>query len=107
MKQLEKIWELNAGGRMGPDKAAGFTAKKLLTSMFRRLIGMGISTGGTWTMNYRAIRHIAQLRGSMHAEEEIFEVASQIIEIAREEEPYIFGDFRLLDTGWTPNFAKV
>lgn len=64
-KKLLSIWseELEEG--------SSFTQKKALTSMMRRIIPMGVSTGGVWTANLRAWRHIVRMRTEKFAEEEI------------------------------------
>lgn len=99
--RLCKIW--------GIEEMKAFSTKKKLTSLFRRLIGMGVATGGTWTMNMRALRHILALRTTEHAEEEIAMVCSMIAKDIVESEPAIMGDFVQDDqTGaWVPKFAKV
>ena len=85
-----------------------FTQKKKLTSMFRRIIGMGVSTGGVWTINARAMRHILAMRGSVHAEEEIYDVFHRIAEIMIADEPLLFGDFTKDVCGsWVPKYPKV
>jgi len=86
-----------------------FATKKKLTSLFRRIIGMGVATGGTWTINTRALRHIAALRTTPGAEEEIAYVIGEIGKIMLENEPALFGDFtRDESTGaWIPGHAKV
>jgi len=90
------------------DEMKDFKHKKELTSMFRRIIGMGVSTGGVWTINCRALRHIITMRGSIHAEEEIYHVFNQIAEIMIEDEPLLFGDFEKDEQGsWVPKYEKV
>ncbi len=85
-----------------------FKVKKLLTSMFRRQIGMGIATGGVWTINARALRHILTMRASSHAEEEIFHVFNKLAEIMISSEPLLFGDFKKTEDGsWKPAYQKV
>lgn len=85
-----------------------FTQKKKLTSMFRRIIGMGVSTGGVWTMNARALRHILAMRGSVHAEEEIYDVFDRIADVMIADEPLLFGDFVKNEEGsWVPKYQKV
>jgi len=84
-----------------------FKAKKILTSAFRRVIGIGVSTGGVWTTNVRALRHILAMRGSSHAEEEIFAVADKIADIMVEKEPFLFGDFSKVNGEWIPKYPKV
>ena len=82
--------------------------KKELTSRMRRAIGMGISTGGVWTGNIRALRHICELRGQSFAEEEILVVAQQILAIMVLECPNLFGDFSVDSKGfWSPTYSKV
>lgn len=82
--QLEKIWE--------KELVTDFASKKKLTSAFRRIIGIGALTGGTWTFNIRALRHILTLRSSEHAEEEIAELAGLLFDAVKEHEPLLFSD---------------
>jgi len=97
---LCNIWKI--------DDMKDFTKKKQLTSMFRRIIGMGVSTGGIWTMNARALRHIIAMRASKHAEEEIHHVFDKIADIMVNDEPALFGDFtKDADGFWAPKFPKV
>ena len=96
-KVLLKLW--------GTELEANFTAKKKLTSMFRRIIPMGISTGGVWTFNLRALRHVLALRGSEHAEEEIRLVARLMYNEIIEYEPNVFGDFN--PETLEPEYKKV
>jgi len=85
-----------------------FKEKKKLTSLFRRLIGMGVATGGVWTGNLRALRHIFTMRCDPAAEEEICYVASMMLERMIEAEPDVFGDFYKDDEGyWKPRYRKV
>lgn len=90
------------------EEMTDFTQKKKLTSMFRRIVGMGVSTGGVWTINARALRHILTMRGSVHAEEEIYDVFNRIAEVMITEEPLLFGDFTKDGHGnWVPKYQKV
>ena len=100
-KEMCAIW--------GIAELSDFDTKKKLTSMFRRLIGMGVATGGTWTMNTRALRHILALRTSPHAEEEIALVMGLIGKHIVEHEPDLFSDFSKDEaTGaWVPNHVKI
>jgi hypothetical protein len=93
----------------GIDTMKDFGIKKKLTSMFRRLIGMGVASGGTWTFNARALRHVIALRTSPHAEEEIAMVMGMIGKYICSSEPALFGDFVLDEaTGaWIPENAKI
>ena len=95
------IWDI--------ENMKSFDTKKKLTSMFRRIIGMGVATGGVWTFNARALRHIVALRTSPHAEEEIAYVMGMIGKFMFTTEDALFGDFELdKATGaWIPQHVKV
>ncbi len=85
-----------------------FAEKKQITSCLRRIIGMGVATGGVWTLNVRALRHIMTMRAEAAAEEEIFLVASTIAKTMVEEEVKLFGDFTQDEHGyWAPKYRKV
>lgn len=100
-KELVEIWkdELSDGSK--------FKYKKQITSMMRRIIPMGIATGGVWSGNLRALRHIFNLRCSAAAEEEILLVATSMLTIMKDQEPTIFGDFKMIDGYWTAKYPKV
>jgi thymidylate synthase (FAD) len=55
--ELLKIWDMDE-----TDK--NFTYKKKVTSCLRRIVGMGVSTGGIWTGNVRALRSQCDARQS-------------------------------------------
>lgn len=98
----EKIWE----EELAPESK--FKQKKEITSMMRRIIGMGVATGGTWTGNIRALRHVITMRCEPAAEEEILHVFSRICMMMKEREPMLFGDFYKDDEGyWRPKYRKV
>ena len=100
-KDLCNLWDI--------ENMKAFSVKKKLTSMFRRLIGMGVATGGSWTFNARALRHVLALRTSPHAEEEIAMVMGMIGKYICEREDALFGDFALDEaTGaWVPVNVKI
>lgn len=100
-QEMCRIWEI--------ETMKAFATKKKLTSLFRRVVGMGVATGGCWTLNTRALRHVVALRTSPHAEEEIAHVIGLIGKYMFENEPALFGDFALDEaTGaWIPEHAKV
>jgi thymidylate synthase (FAD) len=100
--KLQDIWK----EELAPDSK--FHGKKQVTSMMRRIMPMGIATGGVWTMNARAVRHIMALRSSEAAEEEIAYVFSVVSKMMVESEPYLCGDFAQDDKGfWKPKYPKV
>jgi thymidylate synthase (FAD) len=84
-----------------------FHAKKVLTSAFRRGIGMGIATGGVWTLNLRALRHVIALRTDPAAEEEIAHVFKKVGRIMLAQVPELFGDFKEVDGALVPEYWKV
>lgn len=98
---LCELWEI--------ETLKDFGVKKRLTSMFRRIIPIGVSTGGTWTWNARALRHIIALRTAPGVEEEAIHVISKIGKMMFEGEPELFGDFSYdEETGaWVPEAPKV
>lgn len=99
---LERIW----ADELAPNST--FKQKKELTSLFRRIIGMGCATGGVWTGNIRAIRHVMTMRCEPAAEEEILHVFSRIVVMLKEREPMLVGDFQQDDQGfWRPKYRKV
>ena len=100
-RMFETIWEDELSS------TSTFKKKKTLTSLGRRIIGMGVATGGVWSGNLRALRHIFTMRCDAAAEEEILEVASLMLEKMREAEPLIFGDFHVVDGYWQPTYRGV
>lgn len=84
-----------------------FHLKKVLTSAFRRNIGMGVATGGVWTLNLRALRHVIALRTDEGAEEEIVHVFKKVGKIMLAQVPEIFGDFKEVNGALVPEYWKV
>ena len=100
--ELQEIWK----DELAPESK--FHAKKEITSMMRRIVPMGIATGGIWTGNIRAIRHVLTMRTTEAAEEEICYVFSHIMKRIAELEPNLFGDFKQDEHGfWSPLYKKV
>lgn len=99
---LERLWATE----LGPDSK--FKKKKELTSLFRRIVGMGCATGGVWSGNVRALRHVITMRCEPAAEEEILHVFSRVAKLMRDQEPLLFGDFSQDEAGyWRPQYRKV
>lgn len=88
-------------------ESSTFHNKKVLTSAFRRGIGMGIATGGVWSLNLRALRHVIALRTDAGAEEEIVHVFKKVGKIMIQAVPEIFGDFKEIDGALVPEYWKV
>ncbi|HUX80790.1 MAG TPA: FAD-dependent thymidylate synthase, partial [Candidatus Paceibacterota bacterium] len=101
MATFANIWK----EELSPEST--FHAKKVLTSAFRRGIGMGIATGGVWSLNMRALRHIIALRTDAGAEEEIVHVFKKVGKIMLEQVPELFGDFKEVDGALIPEYWKV
>ena len=101
MAKFANIWEEELS------ETSTFHAKKILTSAFRRGIGMGIATGGVWTLNLRALRHVIALRTDAGAEEEIVHVFKKVGRIMIAQVPEIFGDFKDVDGVLVPDYWKV
>ena len=76
--------------------------------MMRRVISMGVATGGVWSGNIRALRHVLTMRCSAAAEEEIYHVFSRVCMEIKKREPLMFGDFEQTPDGhWVPKYVKV
>lgn len=101
METFANLWK----EELSPEST--FHAKKVLTSAFRRGIGMGIATGGVWTLNIRALRHVIALRTDAGAEEEIVHVCRKIGRIMLERVPELFGDFKEVNGSFVPEYWKV
>lgn len=101
VEQFAEIWKEEL------DPKSTFHLKKVLTSAFRRCVGMGIATGGVWTLNLRALRHTIALRTDPSAEEEIAHIFKKIGAIMLKELPEIFGDFKEENGALVPDYWKV
>lgn len=92
----------------GIESMKNFGLKKKLTSMFRRVAPIGLSTSILCTMNLRTARHIIGMRSHPSAEEEIMTVINRVAEILKEEYPLVFQDMNQRDDGtWEFNHFKV
>lgn len=96
-----RIWDMDS-------RDHNFHYKKRVTSCGRRIIGMGVATGGVWTGNLRALRHVIALRANEEAaEEEIYHVFCLIAEDMMKREPSLFGDFSVVKGSFVPKYPKV
>jgi thymidylate synthase (FAD) len=101
--ELLDIWDM-------PEGSHNFKYKKRVTSCLRRIVPMGVATGGVWTGNVRALRHVLTMRGhEPSAEEEIFHVfGEKIAPLMIGAEPLLFGDFAFdADGSCVPEYRKV
>ena len=92
----------------GIETMTNFGLKKRLTSAFRRLIGNGQANHLVMTANHRAWRHIIEMRTSVHAEEEIRVIMSDVAQQLKDKFPTIYGDMSLNNVGeWVFALSKV
>jgi thymidylate synthase (FAD) len=100
--EFMQIWRMD-------EAHPNFHYKKRITSAARRIIGMGVATGGLWTGNLRAVRHVLDLRcDDQAAEEEIFHVFRIIGDMMVLSERRLFGDFTMNEAGaWNAGYKKV
>ena len=90
------------------DNMNEFSGKKILTSAFRRIAPMGLSTGIVVTANFRALRWLIEHRTSPAAEAEMREVMGMVADICMKEWPMVFGDFTRSANGtYAPQYSKV
>lgn len=101
MALFAEIWE----EELRPEST--FHGKKTLTSAFRRVIGMGVATGGVWSLNVRALRHICAIRTDESAEEEAVHIISKVGRYMIGALPELFGDFREEGLALIPLYPKV
>jgi thymidylate synthase (FAD) len=100
-RAMEAIWK----EELAPESK--FQEKKQIP-MMRRIIGMGVATGGVWSGNIRAVRHVLTMRCEPAAEEEILHVFSRIAGMMLQREPMLLGDFTMDEAGfWRPKYRKV
>lgn len=100
IKELRKVWaEELAGGNFG--------LKKKITSDIRSVSPLRTATGGVWTGNLRALRHVFTMRCDPAAESEICHVATLMLEMMMQSEPELFGDFEKIDGYYKPKYRKV
>ena len=99
-RDLVELWDF--------DNMNDFHQKKIVTSLLRRIIPLGVATGAIYTMNGRAIRHITTMRCEPAAEEEICYVFSKVAKDMVERSKLLFSDFKQTEEGfWYPENKKV
>ena len=92
----------------GIDTMTNFELKKRLTSAFRRILGNGQANHLVMTANHRAWRHVIEMRTSVHAEEEIRVIMSDVAQQLKAKFPTIYGDMSLNNVGeWVFAHSKV
>lgn len=96
---LVQLWDM--------DNMKDFHTKKVITSLLRRIIPLGVAVGAVYTFNIRTLRHIITMRCSEGAEEEICYMIGKVAKVMFEGYPKIFGDFEERDGFWVPKYVKV
>lgn len=100
-EQLEEV-QRSLAQIYGIAEEGAFDTKKKLTSAFRRLAPIGMATTIGWSCNFRALRHVIELRTDPHAEEEIRLVFGRVYEIVCERYPNLFSDYEVVDVDGLP-----
>lgn len=100
--ELCKVW----ADELAPESK--FSKKKEITSMIRRPVPIGVATGGVWSFNLRALRHVCTMRADGPAEEEINSLATKLLKHCMRTEIHFFGDFEQNKKGfYQPKHYKV
>lgn len=81
--------------------------RKLARQAARSVLPNATETKIFVTANGRALRHFIEMRGSVHADLEIRELAKQVHALLEIEAPNLFGDFKDGDQGLVPKHSKV
>lgn len=97
---LLDVWNMDESNK-------DFSYKKKVTSCLRRIVPLGVATGGVWTGNVRALRHVLAMRCSPAAEEEIAHVFTRVADSLVADQPLLFGDFSKPKGYYEPKYSKV
>jgi thymidylate synthase ThyX len=107
LEEMEAFQHWMAGHFGLDEEGVPFHEKKEKTSFMRRLAPDGVATGLVWTANVRTLRHTIEARTAPGAEEEIRLLFGKIGELMRRECPALFGDYKVEDGSWVPEWRKV
>lgn len=77
------------------DDEKKFDVKKKLTSAFRRIAPDGVATTIGWSCNFRALRHVIEMRTAPDAEEELRFVFGKVYETVKDRYPSLMGDYEV------------
>lgn len=86
IERLETMLGLRGGG-------LDFHERKERTSALRRFKYQGVPTQIGWSANFRALRHVIEMRTSPGAEEEIRILFGKVARLCMERYPNVFGDY--------------
>jgi thymidylate synthase (FAD) len=107
-KNLEEL-QKEMAKRLGlDDDGVQFKEKKVLTSLMRRAAPDGLATTIGASFNFRALRHIIEMRTAESAETEIRVVFDDVAKICKSYWPNVFSDFTKNDKGeWVTENGKI
>jgi len=94
IKQLEEVQQTLAT-IYGIDSEKKFDVKKKLTSAFRRVAPDGVATTIGWSCNFRALRHVIEMRTAPDAEEELRLVFGKVYEAVKDRYTSLLGDYEV------------
>lgn len=83
-QEMEKTMDL--------ENIKDFSIKKKITSAMRRILPNGQANEIGFSLNLRSLRHLIELRTSIHAEWEIRLIFNQVYDLISEKYPAIFSD---------------
>ncbi len=90
------------------DPGRDFEYKKKWTSFIRRFAPQGMATTIGITINFRALRHVLEMRTAVGAEVEIRHVFNEVASISLQRWPSLLQDFSKNELGeWKPKNSKV
>jgi thymidylate synthase (FAD) len=84
------------------DEEKRFDVKKKLTSAFRRMAPIGLATTLGWSCNFRALRHVIEMRTDPHAEEEIRFLFGKVYHLVKKRYPNLFADYEETEVDGLP-----
>ncbi|MCC6488794.1 MAG: FAD-dependent thymidylate synthase [Candidatus Hydrogenedentes bacterium] len=94
LEQLEEVQRSLAKAYAIEDESK-FDRKKKLTSAFRRVAPEGLATTIGWSCNFRALRHVIEMRTAPDAEEELRVVFGKVYETVKDRYPSLMGDYEV------------
>lgn len=89
------------------DNLKNFEQKKALTSAFRRVAPIGLTTNIIVTANHRAWRHMIELRSGPGVEEEMVDVMCSVGALMKQHYVNIYQDMEHTDAGWKFANSKI
>lgn len=94
LEHLEKVQQELAQAYAIDDEKK-FDRKKKLTSAFRRVAPEGLATTIGWSCNFRALRHVIEMRTAPDAEEELRFVFGRVYEAVKDRYTSLLGDYEV------------